>query len=57
MYIGTVDLSALGESVKKARRKEKLTHIYVLGRSPEGFGSIDQSLDDNTGTIQESNEE
>jgi len=46
MRIGTVNLGVLRSSAKKLRAKGKIHHIYILGKLPEGFGNIDEVIEE-----------
>jgi hypothetical protein len=43
MRIGTVNLGVLRRGVKKLRQSGKIHHIYILGKLPDGFGSIEEA--------------
>jgi len=42
VYIATVDLGVLGKWVKAQRKKKKMQHLYVLGRTPKGLEPVEE---------------
>ena len=42
VYIATVDLGVLGKWVKTQRKKNKMQHLYVLGRTPKGLEPVEE---------------
>jgi len=42
VYIATVDLGVLGKWVKAQRKKNKMQHLYVLGRTPKGLEPVEE---------------
>jgi hypothetical protein len=44
MKVGTINLGTLGKSVRRLRQDGHINHIYILGKLPGGFGSIDEMV-------------